>query len=41
MPLIVGFNRVQAEVFYGNDASSAVLKKCSMVLEGIGQTKIL
>ena len=30
----VGFNRVQAEVFYGNDASSAVLKKCGMVLEG-------
>ena len=37
----VGFNRVQAEVFYGNDASSAVLKKCGMVLEGCGQTKIL
>ena len=33
----VGFNRVQAEVFYGNDASSAVLKKCGMVLEGIAR----
>ena len=35
----VGFNRVQAEVFYGNDASSAVLKKCGMVLEGIARQK--
>ncbi len=35
----VGFNRVQAEVFYGNDASSAVLKKCDMVLEGVARQK--
>ena len=35
----VGFNRVQAEVFYGNDSSSAVLKKCGMVLEGIARQK--
>lgn len=35
----VGFNRVQAEVFYGNDASSAVLKKCGMVLEGVARQK--
>ena len=27
------------EVFYGNDASSAVLKKCGMVLEGIARQK--
>lgn len=33
----VGFNRVQAEVFYGNDSSSAVLKKCGMVLEGVAR----
>lgn len=37
----VGFNRVQAEVFYGNDASSAVLKKCGMVLEGIARQNII
>ena len=35
----VGFNRVQAEVFYGNDSSSAVLKKCGMVLEGVARQK--
>ena len=37
----VGFNRVQAEVFYGNDASSAVLKKCGMVLEALPDKNII
>lgn len=35
----IGFHRVQAEVFAGNDASSAVLKKCGMSLEGIERQK--
>lgn len=35
----IGLNRVQAEVFEGNDASSKVLKKCGMVLEGIARQR--
>ena len=35
----IGFNRIQAEVFDGNDASSNVLKKCGMSLEGISRQK--
>lgn len=35
----IGLNRVQAEVFAGNNASSAVLKKCGMSFEGIARQK--
>lgn len=35
----IKLNRVQAEVFAGNDASSSVLKKCGMTLEGVARQK--
>ena len=35
----IGLNRVQAEVFAGNDASARVLTKCGMQLEGIARKK--
>ena len=35
----IELNRVQAEVFAGNNASSAVLKKCGMTLEGVARQK--
>ncbi len=35
----IGLNRVQAEVFAGNDASARVLGKCRMQLEGIARKK--
>lgn len=35
----IGLHRVQAEVFEGNDASAAVLKKCGMTLEGVARKK--
>lgn len=35
----IGLNRVQAEVFAGNNVSSAVLKKCGMSFEGIARQK--
>ncbi len=35
----IELNRVQAEVFAGNNASSAVLKKCGMTLEGGARQK--
>lgn len=35
----IELNRVQAEVFDGNNASTTVLKKCGMKLEGIARQK--
>lgn len=35
----IGLNRVQAEVFAGNDTSARVLTKCGMQLEGIARKK--
>lgn len=35
----IGLNRVQAEVFAGNSASSAVLEKCGMSYEGLARQK--
>ncbi len=37
----IGFNRIQAEVFYGNDASVRVLEKCGMKYEGTARQKYL
>ena len=35
----IGLNRVQAEVFQGNDASARVLEKCGMKYEGMARQK--
>ena len=35
----IGLNRVQAEVFQGNDASARVLEKCGMKYEGTARQK--
>lgn len=35
----IGLNRVQAEVFAGNDASARVLTKCGMQMEGVARQK--
>ena len=35
----IGLNRVQAEVFRGNDASARVLEKCGMKYEGTTRQK--
>ena len=35
----IGLNRVQAEVFRGNDASAKVLEKCGMKYEGTSRQK--
>ena len=35
----IRFNRVQAEVFQGNDASVRVLEKCGMKYEGTSRQK--
>lgn len=37
----IGLHRVQAEVFEGNDESSAVRKKCGMILEGVARKNII